>query len=173
MFFLLLYLLHCLLIGTRPTIDYDHAANYMTTVNGNEGYTAFDTVTAMTNTLATVTFVNTYQRHLWDLTITTTAADSEQSFLFSVTGTPDAPGAGMVFLKVVLVGTDSVTIRDLPIGVYTVTEADGWSWRETAIESKTVELREQSVTIPAAFGLVDRLSWISGYDYDLRKKGGK
>ena len=28
MFFLLLYLLHCLLIGTRPTIDYDHAANY-------------------------------------------------------------------------------------------------------------------------------------------------
>lgn len=151
----------------------DHAANYMTTVNGNEGYTASDTVTAMTNTLATVTFVNTYQRHLWDLTITTTAADSEQSFLFSVTGTPDAPGAGMVSLKVVLVGTDSVTIRDLPIGVYTVAEADGWSWRETAIESKTVELREQSVTIPAAFGLVDRLSWISGYDYDLRKKGGK
>ena len=32
-------------------------------------------------------------------------------------------------MKVVVHGNGSVTIKDLPIGTYTVTEDTGWSWR--------------------------------------------
>lgn len=65
-----------------------------------------------------------------DLTIKKTGAqdiDENQSFVFTVSGT--ANDGTTVNMKVVVHGNGSVTIKDLPIGTYTVTEDTGWSWR--------------------------------------------
>ena len=62
-----------------------------------------------------------------DLTITKQGwenIDENQSFIFKVTG-PGITGA----LKVVINGNDSVTIKGLKVGEYTVTEETSWSWR--------------------------------------------
>ena len=78
-----------------------------------------------------VVFTNQYKQQLTDLTITKTGAagtDENQSFIFTVNG-PE--GTGVTGLKVVINGNGSVTIRDLPIGTYTVSEDAAWSWRYT------------------------------------------
>lgn len=71
-----------------------------------------------------------------DLTITKTFAkdvtvDEGQSFLFTITGPDDYKN------EVIIVGSGSVTIKDLTIGKYTVTEDTGWSWRYTPEGSST------------------------------------
>lgn len=126
--------------------------------------------TLVSGEVETVEFINTYKRHYADLTITTTCADSEQSFLFDVSATGTA--LGDIHLTVILVGNDSQTIRDLPVGKYTVTEQNNWSWREASVDSKTVVLQDQSVTVPFDFGAVDRIYWLNGYSYNIGKKGG-
>lgn len=54
-------------------------------------------------------------------------AEEKQSSLFRVSGTSYSGQA--IDMTVVIVGTDFTTIRDLPVGVYTVTEITDWSWR--------------------------------------------
>ena len=69
---------------------------------------------------------NTYQRQLGDLTIIKSGADlidEGQSFIFTITGPNN------FCMDVVINGDSRVTIKDLPIGKYTVTEKTGWSWR--------------------------------------------
>ena len=133
--------------------------------------TGKETVTIEKGTTGDKTFYAIWERSLVDLTITTTSADQEQSYIFTVSGTPSDSSYGTITLDVVLVGTDSITIKDLPVGEYTVTEKDGWSWRENAVESKTADLRTTSQTVSFDFGVVDDLHWLSGYSYK-RKKGG-
>lgn len=133
--------------------------------------TGKETVTIEKGTTGDKTFYAIWERSLVDLTITTTSADQEQSYIFTVSGTPSDSSYGTITLDVVLVGTDSITIKDLPVGEYTVTEKDDWSWRENAVESKTADLRTASQTVSFDFGVVDDLHWLSGYSYK-RKKGG-
>ena len=70
-------------------------------------------------------------------------ADVNQSFMFEVTkqGDPDFK------LTVVINGVGSITIKDLLIGTYTVTELTDWSWRYTPVSTdsavKTVDLANQ------------------------------
>ena len=76
-----------------------------------------------------------FEYDLADLTITKSGADVNdeyQSFIFTVTGDPNDSRTADISLKVVITGNTSVTIKDLPIGTYTVTEVSGWSWRYTA-----------------------------------------
>ena len=118
-----------------------------------------------------VTFEAQWELALVDLTITTTSADQEQSFIFTVSGIPSDSSYGTIALDVVLVGTDSITIKDLPVGEYTVTEKNDWSWREEAVESKTADLKTTSQTVHFDFGDVDNLHWLSGYSYKCKKGG--
>lgn len=113
-------------------------------------------------------FINTYKRHLRDLTITTVCSDKTQSFLFDVSANDTEMGD--VHQTVVLVGSDSQTIRDLPVGEYTVTEQTQWSWRETDVASQTVALQEENKTVSFDFGNIDRIYWLNGYSY--HRKGG-
>lgn len=113
-------------------------------------------------------FINTYKRHLRDLTITTVCSDETQSFLFDVSANDTEMGD--VHQTVVLVGSDSQTIRDLPVGEYTVTEQTQWSWRETDVASQTVALLEENKTVSFDFGNIDRIYWLNGYSYN--RKGG-
>lgn len=112
-------------------------------------------------------FTNTYKRHHADLTIETTCADSNQSFIFEVRATDSN-----VCLQVVLVGSNSKTIKDLPVGTYTVTEQNPWSWREAEVNSQEVSLTTEDKTVSFDFGVVDRIHWLSGYSHNQCKKGG-
>lgn len=80
-----------------------------------------------------------------DLTITKSGAnetaDPGQSFLFKVTG-PDNYST-----EVIIVGNKSVTLKNLKIGTYTVTENTSWSWRykpENVSESITLKANEKN-----------------------------
>ena len=74
------------------------------------------------------TYYAKFELDIADLTITKSgweSIDENQSFLFTVTG-PNG-----FTLDVVIHGNGSVTIKDLLIGQYTVTEKTNWSWRYT------------------------------------------
>lgn len=63
----------------------------------------------------------------FDLTITKAGwnnIDKDQSFVFNIVC--EDKNINMI---VVIVGNDSVTIKGLPVGTYTITEDAGWSWR--------------------------------------------
>lgn len=67
------------------------------------------------------------------------AADPGQSFLFTITGPNNYTN------EVIIVGSNSVTIKDLQIGEYTVTEDTSWSWRYTPDEeSESITLDSDS-----------------------------
>lgn len=68
-----------------------------------------------------------------------TGLDAGQSFLFTVTG-PDNYST-----EVIIVGNGSVTLKNLKIGTYTVTEDTNWSWRYTP----TTNNNPQTITLEA------------------------
>ena len=87
------------------------------------------------------TYYAKFEYDVANLTITKSGAediDENQSFIFTVTG-PNNFSA-----KVVIQGNDSVTIKGLKVGTYTVTEDTDWSWRYTP-KNKT-----QNITLQPA-----------------------
>ena len=71
-------------------------------------------------------------RKTFDLTIKKEAAkdtkiDENQTFVFTVKGTDEYTKG--VNTQVIIKGDGSVTLKDLPVGKYTVTEDTNWSWR--------------------------------------------
>ena len=81
----------------------------------------------------------------FDLTIKKTGTqpiDENQSFVFEV-----KKDDGSFSMDVVIQGNESVTIKDLEPGTYTVTEETGWSWRYTPKggESQTVNPATENV----------------------------
>ena len=115
-------------VGTAYTVTEnlgDLSDDYTTTVNRTAGTDARGT---MQVSGSEADFVNTYKKHVADLTIKKTGWDSldeNQTFIFTVTG-PNG-----FEMDVVINGNGNVTIKDLLIGEYTVTENTDWSWRYT------------------------------------------
>ncbi len=152
--------------GQYALIEKAPAGAYTVTEAEDEDYTTTKTGDSGSITggqTATASFQNEYKRHLADLTIRKTGAqavDENQSFLFTVTGSDGFQ------LDVVIHGNGSVTIRDLPLGSYTVTENTGWSWRYTASpESQSIALsatEENSVLFANTRSV---LYWLSGDNY--------
>ncbi len=122
-----------------------------------EGKTVTATVTA--GNQAEIVCVNTYIPLVADLTITKNGAqaiDENQSFIFTVEGMG-------ITLDVVINGNGSVTIQDLPIGNYTVTENTNWSWRYTpADDSQTITLVANSKNEVSFANTRSRMYWLSG-----------
>lgn len=108
------------------------------------------------------TYYAKFELDVADLTITKTGEintyDADQSFIFRVTG-PNG-----FSLDVVINGTGSVTIKDLPIGTYTVKEITEWSWRYTpdggAEKSVTLGAGENKVTFNNVRN--DNIYWLAG-----------
>ena len=84
--------------------------------------------------------------NVFDLTIQKTAKvgttiDSNQTFVFKVTNT--VTGKTM---EVVITGEAQQTIKNLPMGSYTITEDTNWSWKYTPVGgSATQELKVDSI----------------------------
>ena len=73
-----------------------------------------------------------WKRSLVNLTISKTGwekIDENQNYVFNVASTELYAGGTPVNMDVVVTENGSVTIKDLPVGKYTITEDANWSWR--------------------------------------------
>lgn len=67
--------------------------------------------------------------------------DQEESFTFTVTGPED------MVMTVTVKGNDSVVLKNLPHGDYTITENDGWAWRYDLADIQIADGGEGSIDV--------------------------
>ena len=115
------------------------------------------------------TYYAKFEYDVADLTITKTGwkdIDENQSFIFDVTG-PDGFSK-----RVVINGNNSVTIKGLKIGTYTVTEVTSWSWRYKPDEvTKTKVLSPTEKNEVTFTNSRDNVKWLGGDAYNQNKFG--
>ena len=91
-------------------------------------------------------------------------ADENQTFIYVVTG-GDLPKGG---IKVAVKGNSSVTIRNLKIGSYTVTEDVSWSWRySTTGSSQSITLQGAQTNEVSFTNNGSNFKWLSGNAYSV------
>lgn len=91
-------------------------------------------------------------------------ADENQTFIYVVTG-GDLPESG---IKVAVKGNNSVTIRNLKIGSYTVTEETNWNWRcGTTGGSQSITLQGAQTNEVRFTNTVSNSKWLSGNAYSV------
>lgn len=91
-------------------------------------------------------------------------ADENQTFIYVVTG-GDLPEGG---IKVAVNGNSSVTIRNLKIGSYTVTEGTNWNWRcGTTGGSQSITLQGAQTNEVRFTNTVSNSKWLSGNAYSV------
>lgn len=100
-------------------------ANGTDVTNGTERTTASAAVSVTGGATREVKFVNTYALDIADLTIKKVGGSGE---LFEFSVVCEERGINMT---VCVPGGGSITLKDLPLGTYTVTEDTGWSYRYT------------------------------------------
>ena len=96
------------------------------------------------------------------------AVDGGQTFLFHITGAGNNK-AEQVDLNVVVSGNGSAVICGLPIGTYTVTEDEGWSWRykaQTGPQQAVLKPNKDEDAVTLRF-VNDRVAeyWLDGNAY--------
>lgn len=91
-------------------------------------------------------------------------ADENQTFIYVVTG-GDLPEGG---IKVAVNGNRSVTIKNLKIGSYTVTEGTNWNWRcGTTGGSQSITLQGAQTNEVRFTNTVSNSKWLSGNAYSV------
>lgn len=91
-------------------------------------------------------------------------ADENQTFIYVVTG-GDLPASG---IKVAVKGNSSVTIKNLKIGSYTVTEGTNWNWRRgTTGGSQSITLQGAQTNEVRFTNTVSNFKWLSGNAYSV------
>lgn len=92
-------------------------------------------------------------------------ADENQTFIYVVTG-GDLPQSG---IKVAVNGNSSVTIKNLKIGYYTVTEETNWNWRcGTTGSSQNITLQgAQTNEVSFTKNNASNSKWLSGNAYSV------
>ena len=118
-----------------------------------------------------------YAQVLGDLKVTKTGcnetADKNQSFIFHITSTSlENTAHAAVDLFATVQGNGSVTVKDLPVGTYTVEEVSSWSWRYTSDGVKTVTVTDKggSTTIK---NTRKKTGGLSGSDYAVNTASGR
>ena len=89
-----------------------------------------------------VTYYAKFEYNVADLTITKNGAqtiDKDQTFIFTLQGVQGDDNTKNVTLTVVVTGNGSVTIKDLPVGDYTISEDTNWSWRYMPSDDQNVQ----------------------------------
>lgn len=91
-------------------------------------------------------------------------ADENQTFIYVVTGR-DLPESG---IKVAVKGNCSVTIKNLKIGSYTVTEETNWNWRcGTTGSSQSITLQGAQTNEVSFTNNGSNFKWLSGNAYSV------
>ena len=91
-------------------------------------------------------------------------ADENQTFIYVVTG-GDLPASG---IKVAVKGNSSVTIKNLKIGSYTVTEGTNWNWRcGTTGGSQDITLQGAQTNEVSFTNNASNFKWLSGNAYSV------
>ena len=91
-------------------------------------------------------------------------ADVNQTFIYVVTG-GDLPESG---IKVAVKGNSSVTIKNLKIGSYTVTEETNWNWRcGTTGSSQDITLQGAPTNEVIFTNNASNSKWLSGNAYSV------
>ena len=91
-------------------------------------------------------------------------ADENQTFIYVVTG-GDLPESG---IKVAVKGNSSVTIKNLKIGSYTVTEETNWNWRcGTTGSSQSITLLGAQTNEVSFTNNGSNFKWLSGNAYSV------
>lgn len=97
-------------------------------------------------------------------------ADENQTFIYVVTG-GDLPESE---IKVAVNGNSSVTIKNLKIGYYTVTEETNWNWRcGTTGGSQSITLQGAQTNEVSFTNNVSNSKWLSGNAYSKIVFGNK
>ena len=117
-----------------------------------------------TEAYETATYYAKFDYAVADLTIKQDGgiADENQTFIYVVTG-GDLPASG---IKVAVKGNSSVTIKNLKIGSYTVTEGTNWNWRcGTTGGSQSITLQGSQTNAVSFTNNVSNSKWLSGNAY--------
>ena len=119
-----------------------------------------------TEAYETATYYAKFDYAVADLTIKQDGgiADENQTFIYVVTG-GDLPESG---IKVAVKGNSSVTIKNLKIGSYTVTEGTNWNWRcGTTGGSQSITLQGAQTNEVRFTNTVSNSKWLSGNAYSV------
>lgn len=153
-------------VNTTGTLADHYTTSY--TVNNGEG-TENASYTLSSAEKEEVVFINTYKLHYANLTIDNTNSPNEddQVYVYEVKSkTTD------LAITVTIVGAGATTIHNLPVGEYTVTQQDDWSWRYTGTLTNTVNLdKDTTVTVSQT---VKNGNWLDGVSALIKNvsKGG-
>ena len=119
-----------------------------------------------TEAYETATYYAKFDYAVADLTIKQDGgiADENQTFIYVVTG-GDLPASG---IKVAVNGNSSVTIKNLKIGSYTVTEGTNWNWRcGTTGGSQDITLQGAQTNEVSFTNNASNFKWLSGNAYSV------
>lgn len=95
--------------------------------------------------------------------------DENQTFVFTVTGTEGEANED-INMAVVIKGEGSITLKDMPLGNYTVTEDTEWSWRYTPDHAEqTVIVYPQTGGNIVFNNVLDDNKWLDGSGYAENK----
>lgn len=95
--------------------------------------------------------------------------DAEQTFIFNIKGVSGTVTSD-IDLTVTVHGNGQITITDLPIGEYIITEQTDWSWRYELIDgesSKTVMLSPIEENLVTFENTRAKVKWLDGNSYDV------
>lgn len=117
------------------------------------------------------TYYAKFEYNLTSLTIKKEGSqdiDENQSFIFHVKGDSENSLTKDIDLTVTIVGNSSITIKDLPIGTYTVIEETNWSWRyspESTSKTITVTTNADNNTVKF-INSRPNIYWLDGNAYN-------
>jgi len=115
-----------------------------------------------------VTYYAKFEESTVDLTVSVALTGADENFIFVVERVNN-DGQAPVRVTIAMENGGSVTICDLPVGTYTITETSGWTWRYAGNASHTMILSSDSqYTFTAAKFAAKNDLWLS--DYSLRKQ---
>ena len=105
-------------------------------------------------------FYAKFVKQAGNLTITRSGAETDQVFVYKVQNTTTE-----AVYYVTVTGNGSVTIHDLPMGTYTVTQQKDWSWRydehDADVPYKTV-VHDDTVTTVTFSAAAQTDRWVNG-----------
>ena len=103
-----------------------------------------------------------WERTNADLTIQVSNASADQNYIFIVSNADQS-----IQRSIVVKGSSSVTIADLPVGKYTVTPLSGWVWRQNVtVADNSADLTKGDQKITFGCSIIDGLKyWLNGYGY--------